>query len=597
MLPTSANFINRGQVNLRDNFRFNSRYNQQDGITVLEEATLTAPAVTISGGSLIGRGTVNGDLVNGAVVAPGYDEIGRPSVGVIRVEGNYEQLSTGALNLELGGEFAGGTYDALQVTKTATLAGTFNPAFSFSFPPQIDQRFDILSYQARVGQFSTVSGTDYAVEYGANLAQAVTLAPTIPGATPRIATFSPRIGLTGTTVMITGDNLGDATQVIFGRASATITNRTATQLTVIVPDDASSGRIRVLAPGGSDLSAENFAVVPRITGFTPMQGVPGTIISIAGKGIGQVTRVSIGGVNAVFKSDSTTMLRARIPVGARTGRIVVTTLGGTATSDNDFTVGSGPAGSGPSIATFSPPSAPVGASVILAGSNLGAVTQIFFGSAEAAILRREANRLLVTVPVDALSGRVRAVSAAGTTLSAQNFSVLPHINNFSPSRGSGFLNTVIALTGSGFNQVTGVTIGGVRAQFQRDSSVQLRARIPVGARTGKIVVTTLGGTAVSSADFTVLANPPSTLLQAFLPISTATAEVATSTLTLRFVSHLAGIEANDCQVLVNGAAVEIDSVAIRGAVLTIALPSGSLKAGDSVEVQSAKFGRVRISNP
>ena len=390
--------------------------------------------------------------------------------------------------------------------------------------------------------------------------------------------------------MITGDNLGEATQVLFGGASATITNRTATQLTVIVPDDAPSGRIRVLAPGGSDLSAENFAVLPRITGFTPTQGVTGTIISIAGKGIGQVTRVSIGGVNAAFKSDSTTMLRARIPIGARTGRIVVTTLGGTATSDSDFGVGSGP-----SIATFSPPSAPVGASVILAGSNLGAVTQIFFGSAPATITRREANRLLVIVPVDALSGRVRAVSAAGSTLSAQNFSVLPRINNFSPAQGA--VNTVILLTGSGFNQITGVTIGGVRSPFQRDSSVQLHARVPIGALSGKIVVTTLGGTAVSSTNFTVTNGSPSALLQGFAPISTATANVANSTLALRFYSNLADIAAADCQVLINGAEVEVDSVAIKGAVLTIALPAGSLKAGDNVEVQSAKFGRVRIPNP
>ena len=154
-----ANFTNRGQINFNANFQLYGPFEQVEGTTLLAGGSLKTNGVNLSGGALTGSGVIVGNLVNGAVVAPGYDELGRPSVGLIRVEGNYEQLSTGALNLELGGEFAGGTYDALQVTKTATLAGTFNPSFSFSFPPQIDQRFDILSYQARVGQFSTVSGS------------------------------------------------------------------------------------------------------------------------------------------------------------------------------------------------------------------------------------------------------------------------------------------------------------------------------------------------------------------------------------------------------------------------------------------------------
>ena len=583
---TSILYVNRGVFNIGDNFAASGGFSQVAGTTLLNGGNLTG-AVSVSGGALIGSGTVNGRLTNGGVVAPGNNAVGQP-FGTIRVEGSYEQLASGSLNLDVGGTNAGSNYDVLQVDNTATLSGALRVNTAPGFTPPSGQRFNILSYQSRNNQFSGVNVGAYDVDYGDTVTQLVARAAS--GGQPSITALSPNSGFTGTTVVITGSNLGNATQVFFGLASATITQRAATQLTVVVPVDALSGRVRVLTPAGSNLSANNFAVLPRIASFTPTQGAPITIITIAGSGFNQVTGVTIGGVRAQFKRDTSTQVRARIPVGARTGKIVVTTLGGTAVSSTDFTVGGGPI-----ITAFSPPSAATGSSIVIVGSNLGEATRVLFGTADATITRREANRLIVTVPVDALSGRVRVLTPAGSNLSANNFAVLPRIASFTPTQGAPI--TIITIAGSGFNQVIGVTIGGVRAQFKRDTSTQVRARIPVGARTGKIVVTTLGGTAVSSTDFTVPVTSPRALSQAFAPISMATADVATSTLALRFYSNIADIAAADCQVLVNGVAVEVDSVAIKGAVLTIVLPEGSLKAGDSVEVQSAKFGRVRVSNP
>jgi hypothetical protein len=62
----------------------------------------------------------------------------------------------------------------------------------------------------------------------------------------------------------------------------------------------------------------------------------------------------------------------------------------------------------------------------------------------------------------------------------------------------------VVITGQTFTGATIVTFGGVKAtSFTVDSYTQITATVPTGAKTGKIVITTAGGTATSSAKFTV----------------------------------------------------------------------------------------------
>ena len=78
----------------------------------------------------------------------------------------------------------------------------------------------------------------------------------------------------------------------------------------------------------------------------------------------------------------------------------------------------------------------------------------------------------------------------------------PTIGTFAPP--SGKVGTVVTITGTGLTQTTGVSFGGVAATtFTVVSDLQIIATVPTGAITGKIAVTTTGGTATSSATFTV----------------------------------------------------------------------------------------------
>ncbi len=78
---------------------------------------------------------------------------------------------------------------------------------------------------------------------------------------PLILGFTPTSGAAGTTVRITGGNLGTATQVRFnGLAAGAFTVESDTSILTSVPAGASSGKVSVVAPVGTALSQTDFLV-------------------------------------------------------------------------------------------------------------------------------------------------------------------------------------------------------------------------------------------------------------------------------------------------------------------------------------------------
>jgi hypothetical protein len=75
---------------------------------------------------------------------------------------------------------------------------------------------------------------------------------------------------------------------------------------------------------------------PAISSFTPAIGGPGTSVIITGANLSGATAVSFGGTAASFTVNSASQITATVGSGS-TGKVSVTTLGGTATSSNTFT--------------------------------------------------------------------------------------------------------------------------------------------------------------------------------------------------------------------------------------------------------------------
>jgi len=139
-------------------------------------------------------------------------------------------------------------------------------------------------------------------------------------------------------VQILGNGLTGTTSVKFGTGSANFTIISDTYMTAVVPATGTTGYVTVTTPSGTLTSSKTFKVIPVIKSFTPTNGPVGTQVTITGSGFIGATKVTFGGVKATsYTVNSGTQITATVPTGAITGKIAVTTPGGTA-SKGIFTV-------------------------------------------------------------------------------------------------------------------------------------------------------------------------------------------------------------------------------------------------------------------
>ena len=116
---------------------------------------------------------------------------------------------------------------------------------------------------------------------------------TVTGILPSIADFTPEGYIGGSQVVINGSNFTDAIFVNFGDGSTTSfdVNPAGTQITVAVPDGATTGRIVVGLPTGGVVSATNFTV--------PTAAFPSEPTGGKGTAFGAFSAYRLKAVNAI----------------------------------------------------------------------------------------------------------------------------------------------------------------------------------------------------------------------------------------------------------------------------------------------------------
>lgn len=135
------------------------------------------------------------------------------------------------------------------------------------------------------------------------------------------------------------------------------------------------------------------------------------------------------------------------------------------------------------------------------GQDFTGATKVEFGGVAATFKVVSDSELTAVVPATAVTGVVKVITAAKTTLTAlSKFKVLPTIESISPT--SGPVGTLVTIAGTGLKGATKVTVDGKLASFTSVSGTEITVTVPSTAATGTIVVTTAGGTA-TSVTFTV----------------------------------------------------------------------------------------------
>ena len=266
--------------------------------------------------------------------------------------------------------------------------------------------------------------------------------------------------------------------------------------------------------GRIDVQAALSGALPRITGFAPLSGTAGTLVTITGEELNDADSVTFGGVDAAFTVVSATKITATVPAGALTGPIAVGAPAGTTTSATAFKVL-------PKIVSFSPASGVAGSPLTIQGSGFGGTTQVKLGAVVAPFASVTPTEIVATVPAAAVTGKLTIVTPSGNAVSTTSFGVLPAISGLSPSSASA--GQLVTVSGSTFAGTTSVKVNGVPAVFSLlAGGAQLRLTVPAAATSGPVSVTNAGGTGLSAGALTVLPK-----VAGFSPLSAAAGAVVT----------------------------------------------------------------------
>ena len=326
---------------------------------------------------------------------------------------------------------------------------------------------------------------------------------------PTLKSFSPTSGKVGTSITLTGSSFTTATNVSFnGIIAPSFSINSDTSITVAVPVGATTGLVSVTNRNSTVNSSSSFTVpvsAPTISSFTPAFGPS---ITITGTNLLGATSVSFNGtVGTNVTVVSATSVTVTPPASGTSGKITITTPGGTSAASSATYYF--PAG-----AISAPSSAAVGATITITGTNLlGATAVNFVGTttvSAAPASTATLTSLTVKVPTGATSGSITITTPAGVSAGAP-ISIAPTIASFTPNSGtrSATIVNTVTITGTNFLGATAVALTGVSNVTIKTitaTTIAVTFSLPTTLATSKaakFTVTTPAGSVTSTGSYSI----------------------------------------------------------------------------------------------
>lgn len=286
--------------------------------------TTTAGGAGYNSGGTIFRLTLKGSYTvlhnfdNNANFSEGLG----PSSGlVLATDGNFYGVTNyggdGSLNYNSG----------CGVLYKITPAGAYTVVYTFDgthgcMPTAPTLHTDGKLYGLTLNGGANNTGVVYSLDIGAS--------PFVT-AVPRAAKVGQSVGLLGA--------LSGTSAVTFNGVPAVFKGAWNSYRTTVVPAGAATGLITVTTTTGTLSGNKTFFALPTLAGFSPPSGAVGYTLILSGTSLTQTKKVSFGGnKSASFTVNNDSQVTVTIPAGAVSGKIVITTQGGKATSAASFTV-------------------------------------------------------------------------------------------------------------------------------------------------------------------------------------------------------------------------------------------------------------------
>ncbi len=231
---------------------------------------------------------------------------------------------------------------------------------------------------------------------------------------PTITSFTPMSAKPGSTVFIKGTNFYLVKEVIVGNVPASSYYvRSFEYIEAVVGDNATSGEVSVKATGGTaSLSGFSLRPVPIITSYSPKYGFTGSKITITGKNLDSITRVSFGWQPASsFKIVSPTTIEAVLSSNMSSGDVVVQSENGNS-SLSGFVFAAPP-----TITSLSQNTATTGTPITITGKNFGVYElSVTFGGIPAASVVRYSDTKVIATLSSGQSGDVVLTNEGGSAI-------------------------------------------------------------------------------------------------------------------------------------------------------------------------------------
>lgn len=276
---------------------------------------------------------------------------------------------------------------------------------------------------------------------------------------PVIMDAQPRSGPQGTVVTLTGALFAGVTEVRFNGVPGTNLEIPGdTEMRVTVPPNAISGPLSIKNQHGTNTTDFNFFAAPRLTGFSPTNGIAGDLVTITGSNFTGAASVLFNKQPGELVEVSSNSVIARVTAAARTGPIEVVTTAGPIISSSNFLVQ-------PHVTGFDPVIGPVGTPVEISGTTFVNVTNVLFNTTPATYTVESPGLIKTTVPADATTGPITVQTVDGTSTTSTNFTV-----TFASDLGltltatppgvepNGTFTLTTVLSNLGASPVTGVTL-------------------------------------------------------------------------------------------------------------------------------------------